>query len=116
MTQPQITGVGANQELAVTWPGPRERFGAIPPNNWFVLAAFLEPAKFAERLLASIHKAAPPADRDQQIKQLEQEIEKLERMEESLIIATGASRVSARRPEIVLGCRIVTTTRGARAA
>jgi hypothetical protein len=89
LTQPQITGVGANQELAVTWP---------------------------ERLLASIHKAAPPADRDQQIKQLEQEIEKLERMEESLIIATGASRVSARRPEIVLGCRIVTTTRGARAA
>ena len=116
LTQPVIRGVAAGEQLTVEWPGPRDKFAAAPHVDLFVLAAFLEPNKFAERLLATIHKAAPPSDRDDQIAELEQEIEQLQRAEEALVVSTGASRVSGRPPQVVLGCKIVTATRGARAA
>lgn len=116
LTQPVIKGVAAGQQLSVTWPGPPSQFAAIPHVDLFTMVAFLEPEKFAERLLASIHKNAPPADRDEQIKDLEQEIERLQRIEEVLVTSTGADRVDGRPPEVVLQCRIVTPTRGKVAA
>lgn len=116
LTQPVIRGVAAGQQLTVEWPRPRDQFAAAPHVDLFTLAAFLQPEAFAARLLAAINKAAPPADRDQQIKDLEQEIEKLQRAEEVLVTSTGADRVDGRPPEVVLGCRIVTATRGKAAA
>ena len=115
LTQPTIRDVGAGEQLTVEWPGAPRQFAAAPHVDLFTMVAFLEPEKFAARLLAAINKAAPPADRDQQIKNLESEIEKLQRMEELLVVSTGAARISGRRPEVVLGCKI-SSSRGARAA
>ena len=115
LTQPVICGVAAGEQLTVEWPRARDQFAAAPHVDLFVLAAFLEPVKFAERLLASIHKAAPPADRDAQIKQLEQDIEQLQRVEEVLVTASGAARIAGRPPAVVLGCKI-SSSRSARAA
>ena len=70
LTQPVIRGVAAGEQLSVEWPRARDQFAAAPHVDLFVLAAFLEPQKFAERLLATIHKSAPPVDRDDQIASL----------------------------------------------
>ena len=93
-----------------------EWFPALPPADWFTIAAFLQPEQFAQRLLAVIHKNAPPSDRDDQIKDLETEIEKLQYIEETLVVSTGASRIAGRPPAVVLGCKIVTTTSRSKAA
>ena len=116
LTQPVIRGVGAGEELSMTWPGAPTQFSAIPPSDWFVMCAFLEPDKFAARLLDTINKQAPPSDRDVNIKQLERDIEQLERVEEVLVVSTRATRISGRSVQAVLGCRVSSTSRSARAA
>ena len=102
LTKPIVHGVAAGEQLVVEWPRARDQFAAAPHVDLFVLAAFLQPDVFAARLLASIHKAAPPSDRDAQVKDLEQQIEQLQRMEEVLLTSTGAARISGRRPEVIL--------------
>lgn len=111
LTQPVIRGVAAGERLTVEWPGYPRTLGAPPPPHvdLFTLVAFLQPEQFAQRLLATISKAAPPVDRDQQIKNLEQEIEQLQRAEETLVVSIGAERVSGRPPEVVLGCKVIAT-------
>lgn len=116
LTKPLIRGVAAGETLTVEWPGPPRQFAAPPPADLFVLAAFLQPEQFATRLLATIQRAAPPADRSEQIKDLEQQIENAQRAEETLIVSTGAARESGRPPQVILCCKVATSSRGARAA
>lgn len=116
LTKPIIHGVAAGEQLVVEWPKPRDQFAAAPHVDLFTMVAFLEPDKFAARLLAAIHKNAPPADRDEQIKKLETRIENLQRAEETLVVTTGAARIGGRPPQVILGCKIVTATRGKAAA
>jgi hypothetical protein len=58
--------------------------------------AFLQPDVLVERLMVEINRIAntpcPPAEREQQIARLEEEIDRLQRTEEAIVVATGAPR------------------------
>ena len=81
--------------------------------------AFLQPEVLVERLMAEINRIAntpyPLAEREQQIAELEREIDRLQRAEEAIVVATGAPREGGCPPWVVLGVRAV-ETRGVRAA
>ena len=82
---PIIGGIGAGESLTVQWqPGLQ------------ALLAFVEPDVLAERLMGEIDRIAntpfPLAQRERKIGELEGEIDRLMRIEESLVVATGAPR------------------------
>jgi hypothetical protein len=54
-------------------------------------------------------------EREQRIAELDQEIERLQRTEEAIVVATGAPREPGRPPWVVLGVKAV-EARGVRAA
>jgi len=54
-------------------------------------------------------------EREQRIAELEQEIERLQRTEEAIVVATGARRERGRPPWVVLGVKAV-EARGIRAS
>jgi hypothetical protein len=58
--------------------------------------AFLQPEVLSERLMAEIHRIAntpcPLPDREKRIAELEEEVERLQRAEEAIVVATGAPR------------------------
>jgi hypothetical protein len=82
------------------------------------LAAFLQPELLAERLMTEIDRIAntpcPRPEREQRIAKLEQEIERLQRIEEGIVVATGAPRERGCPPWIVLGVKAI-EARGVRA-
>ena len=57
--------------------------------------------------MAEINRIAntpcPPAEREQQIARLEEEIDRLQRTEEAIVVATGAPRETGCLPWVVLG-------------
>ena len=59
--------------------------------------------------------ACPPAEREQQIAELEGEIDRLQRTEEAIVVATSAPRERGCPPWVVLGVKAV-EARGIRAA
>jgi hypothetical protein len=81
--------------------------------------AFLQPDVLVERLMAEIDRIAntpcPLAEREQQIAELEGEIDRLQRTEGAIIVATGAPREPGCPPWVVLGVKVI-EERGARAA
>ena len=105
---PSIGGIGAGEALTVQWPT------GLP-----ALMAFLQPDVLADRLMLAINQIAntpcPLAEREQRIAKLEGEIDRLQRIEEAIIVATDAPREAGCPPWVVLGVKAV-EARGIRAA
>jgi hypothetical protein len=108
MTRPVIGGIGTGEVLSVQW-----------PTGLHVLMAFLQPDVLVERLMTEIDRIANTpcslAQRGQRIAKLEEEIDRLQRTEEAIVVATGAPREAGCPPWIVLGVKAV-EARGIRAA
>jgi hypothetical protein len=89
------------------------------PTELHVLMAFVQPEALIERLMAEINRIAntPCAlpEREQRIAKLEQEIDRLQRTEEAIVVATGTPRQPGCPPWVVLGVKAV-EARGVRAA
>ena len=100
MTRPVIGGIGAGEVLSVQW-----------PTGLHALLAFVEPDVLAERLLAEIGRIAntpcPLAQREQRITKLEEEIDRLQRTEEAVVVVTGAPREPGCLPWVVLGVKAI---------
>ena len=99
LTRPIVGGInGVDETLTVKW-----------PTEPHVLLAFLQPDVLVERLMTEIDRIAntpcPPAQREQQIARLEEEIDRLQRTEEAAVVATGALREPGCAPWVVLGVR-----------
>jgi len=81
--------------------------------------AFLQPDVLVDRLMLAINQIAntpyPPAERGQRIAQLEQEIDRLQRTEEAIVVATGAPRQPGCPPWVMLGVKAIEAP-GVRAA
>ena len=73
--------------------------------------AFLQPDVLVERLMAEIERIAntpcPLAERKQRIVKVEEEIDRLQRTEEAIVVATGAPREAGCRPWVVLGAKAI---------
>jgi hypothetical protein len=99
LTRPIIGGVDAGEVLAVQW----------PTEQLHVLMAFLQPEVLVERLMAEINRIANTPcslpEREQRIAELEQEVERLQRTEEAIVVATGAPRERGCPPWVVLGVK-----------
>jgi hypothetical protein len=108
LPMPMISGIGAGESLTVQW-----------PTGLHALMAFLQPEALVEKLMAEIDLIAntpyPLAEREQQIAELEREIDRLQRTEEAIVVATGAPRERGCPPWVVLGVKAV-EARGIRAA
>jgi hypothetical protein len=108
LTRPIIGGVDAGEVLTVQW-----------PKELHVLMAFLQPEVLVERLMAEINRIAntPCAlpEREQRIAKLEEEIDRLQRTEEAIVVATGAPRERGCPPWVVLGVKAIEAP-GVRAA
>ena len=100
LTRPTISGIGVNEALTVQW-----------PTGLHALMAFLQPDVLVERLMTEIDRIAntpcPLAQREQRIAKLEEEIDRLQRTEEAIVVATGASREAGCPPWVVLGVKAV---------
>ena len=83
------------------------------------LMAFLQPDVLVDRLLVAINQIAntpcPLAERERRIAKLEEEIDRLQRTEEAIVVATGAPREAGCPPWVVLGAKAV-EARGIQAA
>ena len=100
LTRPIIGGVDAGEVLTVQW-----------PKELHVLMAFLQPDVLVDRLMAEINRIAntPCAlpEREQRIAELEREIDRLQRAEEAVAVATGAPREPGCPAWVVLGVKAV---------
>jgi len=108
MTRPAIGGIGTGEVLSVQWPtGPH------------ALMAFIQPEALIDRLMAEIDRIAntpcPVAQREQRIAKLEEEIDRLQRTQEAIVVSTGAPRERGCPPWVVLGVKVVEAP-GVRAA
>lgn len=84
-----------------------------------LLAAYLHTDVFIEKLMAEVETMAatplPVAARQPRLVTLAAEVERLQRLDEALVVANGDQREPGRPESAVLGCRVV-KERGARAA
>jgi hypothetical protein len=108
LPMPSIDGIAAGESLTVQW-----------PTGLHALMAFLQPDVLVERLMAEIDRIAntpyPLPQREQRITKLEEEIDRLQRIEESVVVATGAPREAGCPPWVVLGVKAIEAS-GVRAA
>ena len=76
-----------------------------------LIMAFLQPDVLVDRLMVEIDRIAntpyPLAEREQQIAELERGIDRLQRTEEAIVVATGAARERGCPPWVVLGVKAV---------
>jgi hypothetical protein len=100
LTRPVVGGIGAGEALTVQW-----------PTGLDAMMAFLRPDVLAERLMIAINQIAnspcPPAEREHRIAELEREIDRLQRIEEAIVVATGAPREPGCPPWVVLGVKAI---------
>jgi hypothetical protein len=100
MTRPVIGGIGAGEALTVQW-----------PTGLHALMAFIQPEALVERLMTEINRIANTpcalAERQQQIAELEDQIDRLLRTEEAIVVATGAPREAGCPPWVVLGVKAI---------
>jgi hypothetical protein len=96
-------GIGADDALTVQ-----------RPTGLHALMAFLQPDVLVERLMTEIDRIAntpcPLAERKQRIAELEEEIDRLQRPEEAIVVATGAPREVGCLPWIVLSVKALEAT------
>jgi hypothetical protein len=108
LTRPVVGGIALDEALTVQW-----------PTGLHALMAFLQPEALIEKLMAEIDRIAntpcPQPERKQRIAELEQEVDRLQRSEEAVVVATGAARERGCPPWVLLGVKAV-EVRGARAA
>jgi hypothetical protein len=108
LTRPIVGGIALGEALTVQW-----------PRDLHALMAFLQPEVLVDRLMVEINRIAntpcPLPEREQQIAELEQEVDRLQRTEEAIVVATGAARERGCPPWVVLGVKAV-EARGVRAA
>jgi hypothetical protein len=108
LTRPVVGGIALDEALTVQW-----------PTGLHALMSFLQPEVLVDRLMAEIDRIAnspfPRAQREQRIVEFEQEVDRLQRSEEAIVVATGAARERGCPPWIVLGVKAV-EMRGVRAA
>src|SRR5262249_32069318 len=101
---PTIGGIGADEALTVQW-----------PTGLHALMAFLQPDVLVERLMTEIDWIAntpcPLAQREQRIAKLEEEIDRLQRTEEAIVVATGAPSERGCPPWVVLGVKAIEAPR-----
>ena len=73
--------------------------------------AFLQPDVLVDRLMLAINQIAntpcPLAEREKRIAKLEEEIDRLQRTEEAIVVATGAPREAGCPPWVVLGVKAI---------
>ena len=73
--------------------------------------AFLQPDVLVDRLMLAINQIAntpcPLAQREQRIAKLEEEIDRMQRTEETIVVASGAPREAGCPPWIVLGVNAI---------
>ena len=100
MTRPVIGGIGTGEVLSVQW-----------PTGLHALMAFLQPEVLADRIMAEINRIAntpcPLAEREQQIAELEDQIDRLQRTEEAIVVSTVAPREAGCLPWVVLGVKAI---------
>lgn len=100
LTRPIIGGIGVDERLTVRW-----------PSDMPALMAFLQPDVLVDRLLVAINQIAntpcPLAEREPRIAKLEEEIDRLQRTEEAIVVATGAPRDRGCPPWVVLGVKTI---------
>jgi len=100
LPMPIIGGIGADEALTVQW-----------PTGLHALMAFLQPDVLVERLMAEIDRIgntpSPLAQRERKIAELEGEIDRLQRIEEAIVFATGAPRQLGCLPAVVLGVKVM---------
>jgi hypothetical protein len=105
LTRPVVSGIALDETLTVQW-----------PSGLHALMAFLQPDVLVDRLMVEINRIAntpwPPAEREQQIAELEREIERLHCSEEAIVVATGAPREAGCPPWVVLGVTADKSRRG----
>jgi hypothetical protein len=81
------------------------------PTGLHALMAFLQPDVLVERLMVEINRIAntpcPLAEREQRITKLEEEIDRLQRTEEAIVVSTGAPREPGCPPWVVLGVKAI---------
>lgn len=98
LTRPIVSGIASGEALTVQW-----------PTNLHALTAFLQPDVLVDRLMVEINRIAntpyPLAEREQQIAELEGEIDRLQRTEEAIVVATGAPRQPGSPAWVVLGVK-----------
>ena len=79
------------------------------PTGLHALMAFLQRDVLVDRLTAAIDRIAntpfPLAEREQQIAKLEEEIDRLQRTEEAIVVSTDAPRERGCPPWVVLGAK-----------
>jgi hypothetical protein len=99
LARPDVSGIGAGQELEVRW-----------PSSSIAVFALLFPTKMEEVILAEVDAMAndplPIKQRRERITELEAEIERLHYTEEALVVANGAERSLDALPACVLGVRV----------
>jgi hypothetical protein len=109
LAQPEVSGLGAGEELEVRW-----------PSNLISAFALLFPTKMEEVILAEVDAMAnepiPVKQRRERITELEAEIDELHYLEEALVVANGADHSPGALPAVVLGVRAEATKRVSRAA
>ena len=100
LTWPVVSGIGLDEALTVQW-----------PTGLHALMAFLQPDVLVDRLMVEIDRIAntpcPLTEREQQIAELEGEIDRLQRTEEAIVVATGAPREAGCLPWVVLGVKAI---------
>jgi hypothetical protein len=100
LTRPIVGGIASDAALTVRW-----------PTELHALMAFLQPDVLVDRLMVEINRIAntPCAlpEREQQIAELEQEVDRLQRTEEAIVVASGAARERGCPPWVVLGVKAV---------
>jgi hypothetical protein len=100
LPMPSIGGIAAGEALTVQW-----------PTGLHALMAFLQPDVLVDRLMVEINRIAntpcPLAEREQRIAKLEEEIDRLMRVEERVVVATGAPRQQGCPPWVVLGVNAI---------
>jgi hypothetical protein len=107
LTWPVVSGIALDEALTVQW-----------PTGLHALIAFLQPDVLVDRLMAEIDWIAntpcPLAEREQRIAELEGEIDRLQRTEEAIVVATGAPRETGCPPWVVLGVKAIEAPGGRR--
>jgi hypothetical protein len=100
LTRPVVGGIALDEALTVRW-----------PTELHALMAFLQPDVLVDRLMLAINQIAntpcPLAEREKRIAKLEEEIDRLQRTEEAIVVATGAPREAGCPPWVVLGVKAV---------
>jgi hypothetical protein len=100
LSRPVVSGIALNEALTVQW-----------PTGLHALMAFLQPDVLVDRLMAEIDRIAntpcPLAEREQQIAKLEEEIDRLQRTEEAIVVSTDAPRERGCPPWVALGAKVM---------